>query len=261
MPYSRRTFLRSAAFVTGIAGVLTCSRAASRPPHRAPRRPSAIVRRRSPDPPPRHFSASSSAAAPSSMASINDAKACHALTFDIGREPPPNLNFFGGFFMPVRSRRSFLTALFAVSLLSGCALKRPLKAPNSFAKTAKPLQRKPSVNPPRPLNVRSLRSRRLRPGTLFRTCFFCRRLLMLQLLPRPADCLIRFSPKAAQHGAPTAVPPLHCDSALCSGQRQLRFSPRSSMTVWRISWDGSTISKHEVRVWMNASPPNGFCVT
>ena len=49
--------------------------------------------------------------------------------------------------MPVRSRRLFLTALFAVSLLSGCALKKAAEGSQTASqKTAKPLQRKPSVN-------------------------------------------------------------------------------------------------------------------
>ena len=48
--------------------------------------------------------------------------------------------------MPVRSRRLFLTALFAVSLLSGCALKKAAEGSQTTSqKTAKPLQRKPSV--------------------------------------------------------------------------------------------------------------------
>lgn len=60
--------------------------------------------------------------------------------------------------MPVRSRRLFLTALFAVSLLSGCALKKTAEssAENASQKKAAPLQRKPSAKsgktaePPKP---------------------------------------------------------------------------------------------------------------
>ena len=49
--------------------------------------------------------------------------------------------------MPVRSRRLFLTALFAVSLLSGCALKKTAEssAESASQKKAAPLQRKPSA--------------------------------------------------------------------------------------------------------------------
>ena len=60
--------------------------------------------------------------------------------------------------MPVRSRRLFLTALFAVSLLSGCALKKTAEssAESASQKKAAPLQRKPSAKsgktaePPKP---------------------------------------------------------------------------------------------------------------
>lgn len=70
MPYSRRTFLRSAAFFTGIAGVLTLSGCVALPHHAPPPpkpRPAAKAQTRRP----RHSSSSSAAAAPPSMASIN----------------------------------------------------------------------------------------------------------------------------------------------------------------------------------------------
>lgn len=96
MPYSRRTFLRSA-FFTGIAGVLTLSGCVAAP-HRAPPPPPSFVRCRR-----------------TILDGIDKrAKVCHALTFDIGRKPPPNLNFFGGFHarpltptFPYRALRSF----------------------------------------------------------------------------------------------------------------------------------------------------------
>ena len=128
--------------------------------------------------------------------------------------------------MPVRSRRLFLTALFAVSLLSGCALKKAAEGSQTASqKTAKPLQRKPSVNSAKAIE---------RPKPQKAAAAAKERSFVPVFLPAIADApqlsldqqiVIRFSPKAAQHGAPAAV-----FSAL-------------SMTVWRITWDGSTITE------------------
>ena len=79
-----------------------------------PRRPIAIVRRRSPDPPLPTFLRLVLSRRTTLDGIDKRAKVCHALTFDIGRKPPPNLNFFGGFHarpltptFPYRALRSF----------------------------------------------------------------------------------------------------------------------------------------------------------
>ena len=138
--------------------------------------------------------------------------------------------------MPVRSRRLFLTALFAVSLLSGCALKKAAEGSQTASqKTAKPLQRKPSVNSAKAIE---------RPKPQKAAAAAKERSFVPVFLPAIADApqlsldqqiVIRFSPKAAQHGAPAAVPPLR--ATVLSAFSAL------SMTVWRISWDGSTITE------------------
>ena len=145
--------------------------------------------------------------------------------------------------MPVRSRRLFLTALFAVSLLSGCALKKAAEGSQTASqKTAKPLQRKPSVNSAKTIE----RPKPQKPAAAAKERSF-----VPVFLPAIADApqlsldqqiVIRFSPKAAQHGAPAAVPPLRATVLSAPGSVNAVFSALS-MTVWRISWDGSTITE------------------
>ena len=128
--------------------------------------------------------------------------------------------------MPVRSRRLFLTALFAVSLLSGCALKKAAEssAESASQKKAAPLQRKPSAKsgktaePPKPQTPSAAAKERA-----FAPVF----------LPAIAD---------APHGAPAAVPPLRATVLTAPGNVNAVFSALS-MTVWRITWDGSTITE------------------
>lgn len=146
--------------------------------------------------------------------------------------------------MPVRSRRLFLTALFAVSLLSGCALKKAAEssAESASQKKAAPPQRKPAAKsgktaePPKPQ----------KPAAAAKERSF-----VPVFLPAVADApqlsldqqiVIRFSPKAAQHGAPAAVPPLRATVLSAPGSVNAVFSALS-MTVWRITWDGSTITE------------------
>ena len=145
--------------------------------------------------------------------------------------------------MPVRSRRLFLTALFAVSLLSGCALKKAAEGSQTASqKTAKPLQRKPSVNSAKAIE---------RPKPQTAAAAAKERSFVPVFLPAIADApqlsldqqiVIRFSPKAAQHGAPAAVPPLRATVLSAPGSVNAVFSALS-MTVWRITWDGSTITE------------------
>ena len=145
--------------------------------------------------------------------------------------------------MPVRSRRLFLTELFAVSLLSGCALKKAAEGSQTASqKTAKPLQRNPSAKSGKAIE----RPKPQKPAAAAKE-----RSSVPVFLPAIADApqlsldqqiVIRFSPKAAQHGAPAAVPPLRATVLTAPGSVNAVFSALS-MTVWRISWDGSTITE------------------
>ena len=127
--------------------------------------------------------------------------------------------------MPVRSRRLFLTALFAVSLLSGCALKKAAEGSQTASqKTAKPLQRKPSVNSAKAIE---------RPKPQKAAAAAKERSFVPVFLPAIADApqlsldqqiVIRFSPKAAQHGAPAAVPPLRATVLSAPGSVNAVFS-------------------------------------
>lgn len=110
-----------------------------------PRRPIAIVRRRSPDPPLPTFLRLVLSQRTTLDGIDKRAKVFHALTFDIGRKPPPNLNFFGGFHarpltptFPYRALRSF--AAFGL-----CIEKGPLKAAKQLRRR---LPSRFSGNPP-----------------------------------------------------------------------------------------------------------------
>lgn len=146
--------------------------------------------------------------------------------------------------MPVRSRRLFLTALFAVSLLSGCALKKTAEssAESASQKKAAPLQRKPAAKsgktaePPKPQKpAAAAKERTFAP-------VFLPAIADAPQLSLDQQMVIRFSPKAAQHGAPAAVPPLRATVLSAPGSVNAVFSALS-MTVWRITWDGSTITE------------------
>lgn len=146
--------------------------------------------------------------------------------------------------MPVRSRRLFLTALFAVSLLSGCALKKTAEssAESASQKKAAPLQRKPAAKsgktaePPKPQKpAAAAKERTFAP-------VFLPAIADAPQLSLDQQIVIRFSPKAAQHGAPAAVPPLRATVLSAPGSVNAVFSALS-MTVWRITWDGSTITE------------------
>ena len=146
--------------------------------------------------------------------------------------------------MPVRSRRLFLTALFAVSLLSGCALKKAAEssAESASQKKAAPPQRKPAAQsgktaePPKPQKPSA--AAKERPFVPV----FLPAIADAPQLSLDQQIVISFSPKAAQHGAPAAVPPLRATVLSAPGSVNAVFSALS-MTVWRITWDGSTITK------------------
>ena len=146
--------------------------------------------------------------------------------------------------MPVRSRRLFLTALFAVSLLSGCALKKTAEssAESASQKKAAPLQRKPSAKsgktaePPKPQKPSAAAKERAFVPVFLPAIADAPQLSLDQQI------VISFSPKAAQHGAPAAVPPLRATVLSAPGSVNAVFSALS-MTVWRITWDGSTITE------------------
>ena len=146
--------------------------------------------------------------------------------------------------MPVRSRRLFLTALFAVSLLSGCALKKAAEssAESASQKKAAPPQRKPAAKsgktaePPKPQKPSA--AAKERPFVPV----FLPAIADAPQLSLDQQIVISFSPKAAQHGAPAAVPPLRATVLSAPGSVNAVFSALS-MTVWRITWDGSTITE------------------
>lgn len=130
--------------------------------------------------------------------------------------------------MPVRSRRLFLTALFAVSLLSGCALKKAAEGSQTASqKTAKPLQRKPSVNSAKTIE----RPKSQKPAAAAKersfVPVFCRRLLMLRSSPSTSRLSFASAPKPPSMALRLRFRPFVRQCSLLRAA-SMRFSPRSA---------------------------------
>ena len=125
--------------------------------------------------------------------------------------------------MPVRSRRLFLTALFAVSLLSGCALKKAAEGSQTTSqKTAKPLQRKPSVQ-----SGKTAERPQLQPRNALSYLFFCRQLLTLRSSPSTSRLSFASAPKPPSMALRLRFRPFERQCSLLQAA-SMRFSPRSA---------------------------------
>ena len=182
-------------------------------------------RRQSPDPPPPSFVRC--------RRTILDgidkrAKVCHALTFDIGRKPPPNLNFFGGFHarpltptFPYRALRSF--AAFGL-----CIEKTAESSAESASqKKAAPLQRKPSAKsgktaePPKPQKPSAAAKERAFVPV------FCRQLLTLRSSPSTSRLSFASAPKPPSMVLRLRFRPFERQCSLLRAA-SMRFFPRSA---------------------------------
>ena len=158
--------------------------------------------------------------------------------------------------MPASSRRSILALFLGATLLSGCAVG-PLKETSSAA----PKSEKSSASKASSAKNAKSTSRKTTPAKNAKAAESLAPSAAEQTPAKPASIpvflpsideapklsldqqiVIRFSQTAAEHGAPKSVPPLRATVLTAPGSVQAVFSALG-MTVWRITWDGNTITE------------------